>query len=124
MLTFLELDNLFLMALGAGVGGGDTGHGIVIGRFVVLAVADSAVDIVLAVLAQLPVADDVRGRLLMALDALLAEKRRNQEGAQKNDQTDKTDSLLHLNLHLLFCALFRHPARYSIPQKKGKKKGN
>jgi hypothetical protein len=73
---------------------------------VVLAVTDGAVDIVLAVFAQLPVADDVRSCLFMALDALLAEKRLNQEGAQENDQTDEMDSLLHLNLHLLFYAVF------------------
>src|SRR4030066_594910 len=121
MLTFLELDNLFLMALGAGVGGGDTGHGIVIGRFVVLAVADSAADVVLAVLAQLPGADDVWSCLLMALDALLAEKRRNQECGQQESQADKEGFLFHF--HLLIRAAFGHPPRHSISKHQLKVKG-
>ncbi len=122
VLTLLELGHLFLVALGAGVRGGDSGNGIVVGRFVVLAVTSGAVDIVLAVFAQLPIADDVGGGLLMALDALLAEKGRNQKCNQQESDAEKQGLLLHLNLHLLFYALSRHPARYSIPQRRRKKK--
>jgi hypothetical protein len=75
MLAALELLDLGLVTLSAGVGGGDFDLGNVIGRGMAGAVAVGAGDPDLAMAAQAPVGDNVRLNLLMALDALVRGRR-------------------------------------------------
>jgi hypothetical protein len=74
------------MTWGAGVGSGDEGLGRIGRGQVALAVADGTIHVVLAVLAQLPVGDDLRRLFPMAFHAILSDQGTGQESEDRRKQ--------------------------------------
>ncbi len=81
MLSFLELFYLFIMTVGACIGSRDFHVCDIIWIFVLIAVANRAVHIVLAVFAELPIRDDIRSDFFVAVETFLSRG----NSAQGND---------------------------------------
>ena len=73
MFALLELVNFFFVAVCAGFRSGNVHFSYIVSIFVLIAVAGRAADLIIAVFAQLPIRNDIRGCVLMTVDTLLSE---------------------------------------------------
>jgi hypothetical protein len=71
MFSFFEFLHPGWMTPGAGLGSGDYSRCCIYGRIVLVTVAGRAIYIILAVFAGLPIRNNVRGNLFVAINALL-----------------------------------------------------
>jgi hypothetical protein len=82
MFSAFELLHPRLMTHGTGVGSWNLNFGNILSRFVLVAMAFRATYLVLEMFADLPVIDDSRRNLLMAVDTDLSETWRNKYTSQ------------------------------------------
>src|SRR4030067_2993121 len=86
MFSGLELLHPCLMTHGTGIGSWNLNFGNILGRFVLVALAFGATDLVLEVFAHLPVIDNPGRDLLVTIDTDLRESSRNKNTSTKDDQ--------------------------------------